>query len=245
MRRKLSVLATSGAVFLVILLAMYTPFLLAKRWDYFQGVFIASFTSYPVTQANAFNFWALGPVVSSHAGIGGVSCARIGQVLYLASLAWLGWRFFRVGLPRNDPRESARMFLLVAAYVCVAPFMVLTGMHERYIAPAIAFLVLTACLDRRLWWLAVGFSVTYALNLFYVLRWLETGVARGIGDPQCQRVRFADVLFAAEHCPLRMVDGEVVGVAGSGFVGAGRLRKRPRCLSCGSSCQRIAPWSYR
>jgi hypothetical protein len=65
------------------------------------------------------------------------------------------------------------MFLLAAVYACVAPFMVLTRMHERYIAPAIAFLVVAACLDRRLRWLAVGFSVTYALNLLYVLRSLE------------------------------------------------------------------------
>lgn len=174
MRRRPALMIACGTVFLVVAAVTYTPFLLAKRWDYFQSVFIASFTSYPVIQANAFNFWALGPVVSSRAGIGGVSYAQIGQVLYLASLAWLGWWLFRVGLPRNDPRESARMVFLAAAYACVAPFMVLTGMHERYIAPAIAFLVVAACLDRRLWWLAVGFSVTYALNLFYVLWRLGT-----------------------------------------------------------------------
>jgi Gpi18-like mannosyltransferase len=173
MRRRAALAIACGTVFLLVVAVTYGPFLLAKRWDYFESVFVASFTWFPFTQINAFNFWALGYVASSHAGIGGVSYAQIGLVLYLASLTWLGWWLFRVGLPRNDPRESARMFLLAAVYACVAPFMVLTRMHERYIAPAIAFLVVAACLDRRLRWLAVGFSVTYALNLLYVLRSLE------------------------------------------------------------------------
>ena len=41
-------------------------------------------------------------------------------------------------------------------------------MHERYIATAIPLAVLAGFLDRRLMAVAIGFSLTYALNLLAV-----------------------------------------------------------------------------
>jgi hypothetical protein len=59
--------------------------------------------------------------------------------------------------------------MIVAAYGCLAPFMLLTRMHERYLAYAIPACILAAMLDRRLRALMWGVSITYALNLLIVL----------------------------------------------------------------------------
>jgi len=170
MRRKLSTSAFSGATFLLVFLALYSPFLLERRWDYLHSVFVASFTSFAFTQLNAFNIWTFGPVASSRATVFGVSYATMGQTLYLGSLAWLCLSIFKASRPQNDRLETARQAFIAAAYACLAPFMVLTSMHERYIAPVIPFLVLAACLDRRVRWLLGGFTLTYALNLLHALQ---------------------------------------------------------------------------
>jgi Gpi18-like mannosyltransferase len=148
--------------------ALYSPFLLVHRWDYLERVFVRSFTRYGNTCVNGFNLWGLWVVRPSAERVLGLSYAHLGQLLYLGCVGWYCVWLARAVSARIG-QETSRQLLLVAAYACVAPFMVLTGMHERYIAPAIVFLVMAACLDRRLWWLAVGFSVTYALNLLYVL----------------------------------------------------------------------------
>lgn len=152
------------------LLALYAPFLLAHRWDYLDRVFVRSFTRYGFTQINAFNVWALGFTAPSGTTLLGLSYARLGQLGYLACLLWLCSLVFKAS--RSGPAEGElwRQCFVAGAYASVAPFMVLTAMHERYIAPAIAFLILAACVDRRLRWPAAGYSLTYALNMYYVLR---------------------------------------------------------------------------
>lgn len=151
-------------------LAIYSPFFLAGRLEYLEHVFVRSFTILTFTQSNAFNFWGLGNVKPVSDMVLGISYGRIGHVAYLATILWLFFALVRAGFRQDDRLDTLRRLFVAAAYACIAPFMVLTAMHERYIAPAIAFLVVGAFLDRRLRWLAIGFSVTYTLNLLYVLR---------------------------------------------------------------------------
>jgi Gpi18-like mannosyltransferase len=170
MRRNKPLALASPLFGLACGLVIFSPFLLAQRWDYFQRVFINSFTVYAVTQANAFNLWGLGVVKPASATALGISYAHIGQGLYLLAVIWLCATLVNAGLPRAADPETLRRLCIVAAYACVAPFITLTAMHERYVAPAIPFIILAACLDSRVRWLAVGLSTVYTMNLLYVLR---------------------------------------------------------------------------
>ncbi len=51
------------------------------------------------------------------------------------------------------------------SYLSVAPFLLLTRMHERYFAPAVALALLAGFLDNRLKSAGLGFSLTYAANM--------------------------------------------------------------------------------
>jgi dolichyl-phosphate-mannose-protein mannosyltransferase len=156
---------------LLCTLVAYTPFLLAKRWDYFEHVFVKSFTFYDVTQANAFNIWSLGYVApASHKVAGLVSYERLGQLLAAAGLLWLFALLVRQVRHVSRQPDDLRKLFVAAVYGCLAPFMVLTNMHERYIAPAVTLLIVAACLEPRLRWLLIGFSLTYTLNLIFVMR---------------------------------------------------------------------------
>jgi Gpi18-like mannosyltransferase len=164
-------LALAGPLFGAVCgLVVLSPFLLAGRWDYFPRVFVNSFKIMALTQDNAFNVWAFMLVKPASTTVLGVSYAHIGQGLYLLAVVWLCAALVSAGLPRAADSETLRRLCVAAAYACVAPFMTLTAMHERYVAPAIPFIVLAACLDTRLRWLAVGLSAVYTLNLLYVLR---------------------------------------------------------------------------
>jgi Gpi18-like mannosyltransferase len=179
LRRKPGVIVGSMLAGLLTVVVLYSPFLLARRWDYFDHVFLKSFTFYNFTQVNAFSIWALGPVLPAKNKILGISYAQMGDFLALASLCWLLLVLTRNLQPDLRTRDNLRKLVVAGAYECLALFVLLTNMHERYIAPAIALLVLAGCLDRRLLWLAAGFSLTYTLNLLYVL-WQTGTPADGI-----------------------------------------------------------------
>ncbi len=152
-------------------LALYAPFLFAHRLDYLERVFVRSFTRYAVTQSSAFNLWGLGYIVPSGTRVLGlISYARIGQLLYGASVLWLCGCVVRCTRAQNSAPQIWHSHTVAAAYAGVSAFMVLTSMHERYIAPAVVFLVIGACLDKPMRWLLAGFSLTYTLNIFFVLR---------------------------------------------------------------------------
>jgi Gpi18-like mannosyltransferase len=176
LRRNATVIVGSALAGLVTIVALYSPYLLTRQWDYLDHVFIKSFTFYHLTQLSAFNVWALLPVLPASNKILGVSYAQIGNVLALASLGWLLMLLTPHLQPGTRQPDNLRKVLVAGAYECVVLFVVLTHMHERYMEPAIPLLVLAGCLDRRLRWLALGISLNYGLNLLYVLRQIATPV---------------------------------------------------------------------
>ena len=87
-------------------------------------------------------------------------------------------------------QDAQRQFAMAAAYLCVTPFLLLTQMHERYIAPAIALAVSAGFLDRRLRVVAWGFSFTYTLNMIAVgLIWWQPWLSLADSTPNFQLVR--------------------------------------------------------
>jgi hypothetical protein len=151
--------------FLGITAAAYGPWLLAGRFDYLRRVFVLSFQDYPFTHVNSFNLWGLWiqmPVTARIMGVTAESWGRLALIVtfvVLAALPVLRRRSLLVGA------RGHVAVALVSAYFCFATFMVLTRMHERYVAPAVALTILAAFLDNRLMFAAVGLGITYAVNL--------------------------------------------------------------------------------
>ena len=175
-RRNVAVAVAGVAIFALTVLTLYSPFLLAQRWDYFDFVFVRSFTEGRFTQINAFNFWGLGYVAPSTDKILGIiSCAHLGQLASAICTLWLCYWLLKDGGAQTKKDEALRSLVVAGAFACVMPFMLLTQMRERYIAPAIPLLVLAACLDRRLLGVCAGFSLTYTLNLLHVQRHIFGG----------------------------------------------------------------------
>lgn len=206
MRRSIPVTAAGVAEFLATVAACYSPFLIAQRWDYFQSVFVSSFTWTPFTHLNAFNFWGLGYVVpSTNKILGIISYVRIGQLAYIAAVLWLCFWLAKCGIARADRKEAMRKLFVAGAFASIAPFMLLTQMRERYIVPAMALLVISACLDPRLRALLAGYSLTYTLNLLYVQHHVEAvGASAGdlaVVNAECFAIRmFGCLLNVAMFC---------------------------------------------
>jgi len=166
--KRIRVAAVTTFVFCLVSLLFYVPFLIEGNLEYLRRVFFASFEYGQVTQLNAYNVWALWFQIPNTTRVLGVSLGNIGRIAYLASAAYAIHALW-TRRPAQEPRQGiTRRFAIFGAYLSIAPFMLLTQMHERYIATAIPLAVLAGFLDRRLMVVAIGFSLTYALNLLAV-----------------------------------------------------------------------------
>jgi Gpi18-like mannosyltransferase len=158
----------SAVVFLVVTVLAYAPFLIKGRWDYLQRVFILSFQDYPMTHVNSYNAWSLWyqrPVTNHFLG---VSLENIGRLSYLA-VACFSIYALLTSKTSNATSAGMRHIAILSAYLCLAPFLLLTRMHERYLAPAVALALLAGFLDRRLIIVGCGVAVTYTLNMIAIL----------------------------------------------------------------------------
>ena len=154
-------------VFFATLAFIYSPYLLGRQVTYLKRVFVNSFQSYPVTHAGAYNLWGLWyqrPVTDTLAGF---SFEWIGRGMFLVAMTWLAWWVFKQKVATGG--NSLRRTAIVFTYAFSAPFILLTRMHERYLAPAVAVAVLAGFLDPRMRGVMWGISVGYAVNLLAVL----------------------------------------------------------------------------
>jgi 4-amino-4-deoxy-L-arabinose transferase-like glycosyltransferase len=166
--RKVRMVAATTLVFCLVSLLLYAPFLLEGDWEYLRRVFLVSFQHGQFTHINAYNAWALWFQLPNTRQVLGISLGNIGRMAYLASLVFAMYALFTTRPAQETPLGATRRFAIVGAYLCAAPFVVLTQMHERYLATAIPLAVLAAFLDRRLLPVGIGFSLTYALNMLAI-----------------------------------------------------------------------------
>ncbi len=154
--------------FIAVNCLLYAPFLLHGNWEYLRRIFFVSFEYGHLTHLNAYNAWALWFQVPNTIRVMGVTLGNIGNIVYLASVAYAVYLLLTKKQVQAPPHDATRRFTIVGAYLCATPFIVLTQMHERYLAMAIPFAVLAGFLDRRLMPVGIGFSITYALNMLVV-----------------------------------------------------------------------------
>jgi len=166
--RQARVVVRTILAFCLVMVLAYAPFLLQGNWEYLRRVFFVSFAHAPLTHINAYNAWALWFQVPVSTQVLGVSLGNIGRIAYLASLAFAVHALFTKKPANATQQDATRRFAIFGAYLCIAPFVLLTQMHERYLATAIPLAVLAGYLDKRVMVIGIGFSITYALNILTV-----------------------------------------------------------------------------
>ena len=148
----------------IALLAL--PFLVEQGPLYLVEKYLSTLSSYPYATVNALNlFFALGANwVDQGQTLLGLPYAFYGTLGLCASAA--------VGLVFFFKSRDRRAIPLCTALVLVGAFCLGVRMHERYMFPALALLLLSALLykDRRLFGLFAGFSATNAVNIYIVLQ---------------------------------------------------------------------------
>ncbi len=132
---------------------------------------------YAETSVNAFNLMAiLGGFRQSDSGLllfmSFKAWALLFVVLFFAYLAYLIYR-----------RRDAEMYMYLCFLLPFGFFMLSTRMHERYLFPCLLFLAVLLPRRPRLWVLFAGLTVTYYLNLWYILRALNASRFLEAWDP--------------------------------------------------------------
>lgn len=142
------------------------PFVVNKPPLWIVDHYRAMFASYPYASLNAFNLFAL-------AGGNGVQQA---QTFFFMSASTWSWLFMMLTVVfaavlyfrTRDPGKHVFTALMLVLLV----FNLKTGMHERYLYPAVILSLLSfiQLKDKRLLYLFIGLSFTHFVNVAYVLR---------------------------------------------------------------------------
>jgi hypothetical protein len=163
------------------------PFLLSHRLESVAATVTTAVGRYPWLSLNAHNVWWLygrgGAWTTSDAirlGNGLLTPHALGNLLLAVATALVTWRLVRA---LRRPATSHPVGALAEACVlqCMAFYLFPTQMHERYIVPALAPL-LVACLFRpRLAWLYGALSLGVLVSLATTLEATYPGVLRRAG----------------------------------------------------------------
>ena len=148
------------------------PFSLGNGFLWIFRLFANTLGEYPDASVNAFNlFGLLGANYQSDTGTLLLFSYHTWGLILIVAVTALAWLYYIKG--------NRRAFAPAVALLLIAGVFIFgSRMHERYLFPAAALAVLTACYlrDRRLLPLALGFSVTAYINTHAVLVWTLQGV---------------------------------------------------------------------
>ena len=165
---------------------------------------------------NAFNLMAL---------LGGFRQSDSAMLLFMSYKGWalaLVLLFFAYLAYLVYRRRDAEMYLYLLFLLPFGFFMLSTRMHERYLFPCLLFLTLLLPRRRRLWVLFGGLTVTYYLNLWYILRALNAERFLEKYEP------FGVAVSVAERRALRLRDDRRLAADARRSGAAAASRDRPR-----------------
>ena len=142
------------------------PFLIKQPIGFIFEKYFSTLSSYPYATVNALNLFYIlgGNWAAQETAIMGLSYAAWGTIGMLASVA--------LALVMMFKGREMRSVVLATALMLVGVFCLGVRMHERYMYPALALMLLAALLyaDKRLWAIFAGLSVTNAVNIYIVLQ---------------------------------------------------------------------------
>ena len=158
-----------GAIVTMLLLAM--PFGLDKVISQYRD----TLGSYEYASVNAYNFWALlGQNWKTQSGtLLGMEYRHWGELAILVAVALGAWIFFKL------KEDKSKYFLSMAAIVCTM-FIFSVRMHERYMYPAMALILIGYVISRKkeMFYCFIGVCVTQFVNAAHVLYYnLELGTS--------------------------------------------------------------------
>ena len=158
------------AAFWASFLFILSPFFYFHQVDKVINVFASSVGRYPNVSMNAFNFWWL---ISMGKGANFWDGQRFLNLFALKTIGSLFLLTFMVLLLKYlfDNEKSNKAVFFSCALALFSFFMLPTEMHERYILPVFAFLLLAAADDLPMQISYGILSLTGFFNLAIVLSW--------------------------------------------------------------------------
>jgi len=169
------VIAILASVLLMILLAL--PFSQGINIMPIVRQYTGGLGTYPWVSINAFNFWGL--VTNVGHSWSPLSTVHVvsGIIIVIALIAGSMYVLFR-----DHYRHDGKHFYFIVAALLSLIFIFSVRMHERYLFPAFTFFLLyyAQTREKRGIGLYIATSITFFVNCFEVLRWLEAG-AHGSG----------------------------------------------------------------
>ncbi|MDE4542844.1 glycosyltransferase family 39 protein [Thermoanaerobacterium sp. R66] len=150
---------------LITAVIVLVPFAIGQDPLWIFKLYEKTISEYPYASVNGFNFYGLlgANYVNSGTRLFVFSYSTWGFI-FIVLTTLFSWFIYIKGKNSN--------FAYLAALLQIAlVFTFSTGMHERYLFPAVALAILTFLYvkDMRLFGLFAGFSVTSFLNMYYVL----------------------------------------------------------------------------
>ena len=150
-KRLVSGIIAGIGLYLAIVLPFYEPTRLCGTivpafldpfWWLFD-LYSRSILDYPYATANGFNFWTLagGQIQDDSLPFMGLTYQWWGNILFLISAAYVFFLIYK-------GKGSGRAIIYGSYLMLFSAFMWMTRMHERYLLPAIIFIVLAAVYDR-------------------------------------------------------------------------------------------------
>ncbi len=158
---KFSKIFTYGLIFTLVFVLGFIPFL-SRGDNIFSFIFerlMATFSQYPYTSVNAFNFWGLAGFWKADK----ILFSVIGYIISLAVILFAAWKIWK---------EKRAKYYLVAVSFLVS-FLFFTRMHERHLLPVFAPLLIAASSSNFLLIPYFGLSITYLANLYYSFNWIS------------------------------------------------------------------------
>lgn len=164
-----------------VALAVLSPWLLNGKVAKVAQVYANTVDTYPFQTLNAANVWALAtsvrhPTFAIGSGDGSdtimlpdterlawlpiVTAKQFGLMMFAVAYAFALWCIWR--------RRENSTLLLAAAFVCLAFFMLPTQIAERYLFPALPFLLIATAESAGVLPMYVAASSTFMLNLYLV-----------------------------------------------------------------------------
>lgn len=168
-----------GAVLsLAVFFVVYLPFIIENNFTAAFGLaYLDTLGQYPVTSLNAANLQLLifGNEVSDGISLFEDGPPLLGHLSTLKNLGMLSYALFSLVLMLRliylflVSKATRVNIITFAALSGVMFFMVLPGMHERYLVPGVVLAVLAAAVDPRLLVPAILLSFLSAINIGFIL----------------------------------------------------------------------------
>jgi Gpi18-like mannosyltransferase len=160
---------TSGLISAATTLLVILPFRWNNPLEFLIDIYFTGYSGYPYTSVYAFNFWAFhGFWKTDSAGLLGFDFFSVGWLLFGALSIF---SLYQLSREYNKADEG---FIIFTAFVLLFGFFMLpTRIHERYLFPVFSFVALTIPYISEMKKMYTLLSITYLVNLAYVLSFLN------------------------------------------------------------------------